>query len=126
MPSIYVLNGFIYSLFGLYDLGQVCAQLREAAEVPEDDACRRSAALLSEGLRSLETLLPLFDSGAGSFYDLRHVALGSAPPNVARWDYHATHINQLLALYTVVRRDVFAATAKRWVAYMKGHRAPHN
>lgn len=133
VPSIFVLNGFIYSLFGLYDLGQVCgsAPLQEqmvAEKVKEEeDACKRANVLFEEGVRSLEALLALYDSGSGSFYDLRHYSLaGAVAPNVARWDYHSTHINQLLALYSVVRRDVFSSTAHRWIAYMKGHRAPHN
>lgn len=141
VPSIFVLNGFIYSLFGLYDLGQVCATLphqepgngerqnpnQENGGKEKGDACRRANALFEEGVRSLEALLALYDSGSGSFYDLRHYSLaGAVPPNVARWDYHSTHINQLLALYSVVRRDVFASTAHRWIGYMKGHRAPHN
>ncbi len=129
VPSIFVLNGFIYSLFGLYDLGQICGSGGgdQAVVKNEDDpACLKAASLFEEGVRSLEAMLPLFDSGSGSFYDLRHQALATVAPNVARWDYHSTHINQLLALQTVVRRDVFQATADRWIAYMRGHRAAHN
>lgn len=115
VPSIYVLNGFIYSLFGLYDLAQACP----------DATCQRAKILFEEGLQSLEALLPLFDSGSGSFYDLRHLSMNIAP-NLARWDYHSTHVNQLLYLNTIVHNDVFKTTADRWAAYMRGHRAEHN
>ena len=115
VPSIFVLNGFIYSLFGLYDLSQVC----------DDHLCQKSGYLFEEGIRSLEAMLPLFDSGSGSFYDLRHLKIDVAP-NIARWDYHSTHINQLLYLYTIVRKDIFHSIAKRWIDYMRGFRAPHN
>lgn len=114
-PSIFVLNGFIYSLFGLYDLSKIC----------DDTFCQRSGKLFDIGIQSLEAALPLFDSGSGSFYDLRHLSLGIAP-NLARWDYHSTHINQLLHLYTIVRGDIIQTTAERWIGYMKGHRASHN
>ena len=111
------------------------------------------------GMKSLLTLLPLFDSGSGTFYDLRHLTMHTAPkvfvfvlvlecvfvfvlhhlttcmfctphqrfqPNyfinaerkikeclnirflfsqIARWDYHATHINQLLTLATVEEKN---------------------
>ncbi|RWS26724.1 D-glucuronyl C5-epimerase-like protein [Leptotrombidium deliense] len=112
-PSSYVLNGFIYSLFGLYDLVVAC-----------EKQCEDAAILYKEGIASLKKLLPLFDIGSGTLYDLRHFSLGIAP-NLARWDYHTTHINQLLFLSTI-EANVFQATTKRWISYMKGKRAPHN
>ena len=117
-PSVFVLNGFIYSLIGLYDLKSV---------VNEEDA-REANRLYAEGMTSLKQLLPLFDTGSGTMYDLRHYALGSAP-NLARWDYHTTHINQLLLLATIEEDpndSLFQDTAQRWIGYMKGQRAPHN
>ena len=115
IPSTYVLNGFIYSLFGLYDLSVTC----------NDTNCAKAGQLYRDGVQTLQKLLPLFDSGFGSLYDLRHLGLGSAP-NRARWDYHSTHINQLLFLNTIENNLVFQTTAKRWISYMKGYRAPHN
>lgn len=114
-PSTFVLNGFIYSLFGLYDMKMTCG----------NHECPEATELFKAGLKSLNTLLPLFDTGSGTLYDLRHFSL-HGPPNLARWDYHTTHINQLLHLETVVGGLNFQATAKRWISYMKGHRAPHN
>ncbi|KAL3215841.1 hypothetical protein MRX96_033450 [Rhipicephalus microplus] len=70
-------------------------------------------------------MLPLFDTGSGTTYDLRHFSLGVAP-NLARWDYHTTHINQLLYLATIDDDPIFKTTADRWIQYMKGFRAPHN
>ena len=114
MPSTYVLNGFIYSLFGLYDLKMSC------------DSCSDVEQLFEDGIRSLKKLLPFYDSGSGSIYDLRHFSLPGIPPNLARWDYHTTHINQLLFLSTIESDLIFQTTAKRWISYMKGKRAPHN
>lgn len=76
-------------------------------------------------MTSLKHLLPLFDMGSRSAYDLRHVTLNIAP-NIARWDYHATHINQLLLLATLDNSTVIQSTAKRWIGYMSGSRASHN
>lgn len=75
---------------------------------------------------SLQALLPLYDSGSGSFYDMRHYSLPGTAPNLARWDYHTTHINQLLLLNTIEPTTIFSKTAERWIGYMKGHRAKHN
>jgi heparosan-N-sulfate-glucuronate 5-epimerase len=79
-------------------------------------------------------------------YDLRHFSLGIAP-NIARWDYHVTHVNQLLLLATIDDDSVFSQvcrvafrqlmsmlsqlsfpfqTADRWRGYMNGKRAMHN
>ncbi|XP_074655542.1 D-glucuronyl C5-epimerase B-like isoform X2 [Tubulanus polymorphus] len=114
-PSSFVLNGFIYSLIGLYDLRSVAPT----------DVSHSADRLYTAGIDSLRTLLPLFDTGSGSTYDLRHYTLGIAP-NIARWDYHTTHINQLLLLATVEKNTIFSKTAERWITYMKGYRAPHN
>lgn len=76
-------------------------------------------------MSTLKSMLLFFDMGSVTSYDLRHVTLGIAP-NLARWDYHATHINQLLLLSTIDDDPLFKTTAQRWVGYMKGKRADHN
>ena len=115
MPSSFVLNGFMYALIGLYDLKVIA---------PSSKA-QHAERLYNLGIQSLKAMLPFFDTGSGSIYDLRHTTLGTAP-NLARWDYHTTHINQLLLLATVEQDPVFELTAKRWISYMQGKRAPHN
>jgi heparosan-N-sulfate-glucuronate 5-epimerase len=47
-------------------------------------------------------------------------------PNLARADYHATHVNQLLLLQTIDKDPVISQTAERWKNYMYGKRAQHN
>ncbi|XP_035376617.1 D-glucuronyl C5-epimerase B isoform X2 [Electrophorus electricus] len=115
MPGSFVLNGFIYSLIGLYDLTQTAG-----------DVDRREAAqLYSRGMESLKAMVPLFDTGSGTIYDLRHFMLGTAP-NLARWDYHTTHINQLQLLASIDDSPIFKDFVKRWKSYLKGGRAKHN
>lgn len=118
VPSSFVLNGFIYSLIGLYDMKMAC-------EGEEEERGSKAAFLYEEGMKSLKTLLPFFDSGVSSYYDLRHFTLGIVP-NLARWDYHTTHIGQLLLLSTIDEAEILKSTASRWIEYMKGKRAPHN
>lgn len=76
-------------------------------------------------MTTLKNMLPLFDMGSVTVYDLRHFTLGIAP-NLARWDYHATHVNQLLLLGTIDDDPIIAKTAERWLGYMNGKRADHN
>ncbi|XP_071946209.1 D-glucuronyl C5-epimerase B-like isoform X1 [Antedon mediterranea] len=114
-PSSFVLNGFIYSLIGLYDLKMTASQ----------EEGRDASQLYNDGLRSLKAMLMMYDTGSGSIYDLRHMVLGKAP-NLARWDYHATHCQQLMLLASIEKEPIFDVTSKRWMSYMKGKRAKHN
>ncbi|PSN38350.1 D-glucuronyl C5-epimerase [Blattella germanica] len=114
-PASFVLNGFIYALLGLYDLSVVAPA----------SASQQASQLFKQGMTSLKQLLLLYDTGSGTTYDLRHFTLGTAP-NLARWDYHATHVNQLLLLATIDPDPLLAATAERWIGYMSGKRAAHN
>ncbi|XP_048775453.1 D-glucuronyl C5-epimerase B-like [Ostrea edulis] len=114
-PSSFVLNGFIYSLIGLYDLKKVATgRISEKAEE-----------LFDNGMRTLKVMLLMFDTGTGTFYDLRHIT-ASLAPNRARWDYHKVHINQILLLSEVDSDPLFSSTAERWKGYMKGKLSPHN
>ncbi|XKL62049.1 hypothetical protein PGB90_001882 [Kerria lacca] len=114
-PPTFVLNGFIYSLIGLYDLHKL-APVGYSHE---------PYMLYVQGMKSLKKLLTSFDTGSGTTYDLRHVTLGTAP-RLARWDYHATHVNQLYLLSSIDNDPLFSITAKRWLGYMYGKRASHN
>ncbi|XP_076762423.1 D-glucuronyl C5-epimerase isoform X3 [Xylocopa sonorina] len=51
---------------------------------------------------------------------------GVAAIFLARWDYHSTHISQLLLLNTIDNDPIFTTTAERWIGYMNGKRAAHN
>ncbi|KYQ56822.1 D-glucuronyl C5-epimerase [Trachymyrmex zeteki] len=114
-PSSFILNGFIYSLIGLYDLKSI------AVGKDAEEATR----LFNQGMISLKNMLTLYDTGSGTTYDLRHFTLKTAP-NLARWDYHSTHINQLLLLNSIDNDPIFITTAERWIGYMNGKRAAHN
>ena len=115
VPPSFVLNGFIYSLIGLYDV----VSLAPPNQIGD------AQLLFDQGMHSLKKLLPLFDTGSGTVYDLRHFTLGLAP-NIARWDYHSTHINQLLLLSTIDSDPILTNFAERWISYMSGKRAAHN
>ncbi len=74
------LNGFMFALLGLYDL----------AQVPNAEA----AQLFEKGLATLRAILPLYDLGDGSAYDLGHL---THPPRRVKADqgYHLIHISLL-------------------------------
>ena len=110
VPGTFVLNGFLYALVGLYDLHRTATD-------------RNAERLYAAGVASLRRLLPLYDVGTGTLYDLRHVTLsdgGRQPPHRARSDYHVTHVIQLLVMTTIDDDEVISSTAARWIGYLRG------
>lgn len=127
-PSSFVLNGFIFSLFGLYDYKMLLTSEVKAGVTlsPEDEEALRLATDLYEtGMSSLKNMLPLYDAGFTTVYDLRHYQI-KRQPNLARWDYHATHISQLAMLSTIDDDPIFKEFHSYWMGYTKGIRAKHN
>ncbi|XP_040567841.1 D-glucuronyl C5-epimerase [Lepeophtheirus salmonis] len=116
-PSSFVLNGFMYSLFGLYDLSVIQKEYNQALSLYE------------EGIHTLMEMIHLFDVGYRTVYDLRHFTM-KVPPKLARWDYHSTHINLLYALSSVQNdskvQEKMIEIADRWVQYMLGFHSEHN
>lgn len=141
IPSSFVLNGFIFSLFGLYDfkallddefklnttktLPDQVAKAFKAIDVDLPETYQLACKLLDDGLNSLKAMLPLYDGGSRTFYDLRHFVF-KIPPNVARWDYHTTHLSQLAMLISITDDPIFKRYYNAWYGYMKGKVAAHN
>ncbi|GFO42313.1 D-glucuronyl c5-epimerase [Plakobranchus ocellatus] len=115
IPSTFVLNGFVFSLLGLYDV-------MKTAKGSDQKLAEK---LWTSGVRSLKTMLGLFDTGDGTLYDLRHVISHEAP-NRARWDYHVTHIALIQQMAAIDGDPIFHRAAERWTAYFRGEKSPHN
>ena len=114
-PSLFVLNGFLYSLMGLFDLKMTLrSEQRSEAE-----------SLFKDGMTSLRAMILMYDTGSGTIYDLRHLTM-DAEPNLARWDYHATHVNQLTWVTMIDSDPFYKNVLKRWQGYFKGVKAKHN
>jgi len=113
-PSLHVLNGFIFALIGLYDLSSLEQGNKEARH------------LFDVGIKTLLRILPMYDNGRGTFYDLRHVVIPGVEPKRARWDYHAVHLGQLELLKTIVNDEVIDKILTRWKGYVDGVPARHN
>ena len=94
-PPILVLNGFIYALFGLYDLYRVTNR----PDVKKDiDAC----------ILTLKNRLSDFDAGFWSYYDLRYKEL-------VRYYYQKNvHVPQLEVLFQLTQEPIFSFYKKKW------------
>lgn len=99
MPPSHVLNGWIFALWGLYDVAQAPTESRAAAALFE-----ASTDTLAARLRLYE--LP----GGWTRYDLFPHRI----PNIASPFYHALHVAQLRALGRLVTDRRIDASVARW------------
>jgi heparosan-N-sulfate-glucuronate 5-epimerase len=98
-PPAHVLNGFIFSLFGLLDLSRATS----------DEAALR---LWQQGIATLEQKLELYDTGYWSRYDLLRDCVASE-------FYHGNvHVPLLRVLHLVSGKSVFMHFADRWEQYL--------
>lgn len=106
-PPYYTLNGFMYTLLGLYDWSVVDAS--------DAQGSGELAGEWSEcGLASLVYILPYYDVGGFSAYDLGHIVAGVRPNLQA--DYHAIHIYLLYALQSIAPNLGIQEYLQRWSA----------
>jgi len=103
VPS-FVLNGFIYSLWGLWELRRF-------------DAAADVAPLVDAGVATLRTHLPLYDTGYWSRYDLVPPVAG--PGKLASLGYHALHVAQLRVTAAMTGDQFFGEVAERWRGYQR-------
>lgn len=101
-PLNHVLNGMIYSLWGLRDL-YLLSDNKTAKE------------RFYTGIEYVERALPLFDSGYWSYYWIPE----SGKNYTASMMYHNLHICQLIALYEQTGKDEFNNYANKFLRYAK-------
>ncbi|HYI11714.1 MAG TPA: D-glucuronyl C5-epimerase family protein [Thermoanaerobaculia bacterium] len=105
-PSTYTLNGFIYSTVGLYDW----------SKLPETGKHRAIAEkYYKESVRTIERILPYYDVGGFTAYDMAHVTHNRAPH--FGLSYHRNHIELLTLLHTITGRRSFLDYARTWARY---------
>jgi heparosan-N-sulfate-glucuronate 5-epimerase len=99
-PLTHTLNGFIYSLWGIYDFYRVT---RDSAALK----------LFQQGVIALKQRIGDYDSGKWSYYNL------SSPPRLASLGYHKVHTSQLYVMHRITGIDNFYTTAVRWHDYQR-------
>jgi hypothetical protein len=104
-PSAYTLNGFMFVMLGLYDWSQLPAGIGALAGFQ-----------FARCLDTLDHILPYYDVGGFSAYDLGHITY-QQPPRLAP-DYHATHIYLLHALHSVTQDATLEKYEMLWRSYV--------
>jgi heparosan-N-sulfate-glucuronate 5-epimerase len=102
VPSSRVLNGWIYALWGLWDV---------AVGLGSSEA----RVLFDESLKALQASLADYDTGWWSRY-----SLWAGGRDLAKPFYHRIHVVQLEALHLLTGVPGFAAVASRWREYDTG------
>lgn len=106
-PPTHILNGFLWALWGVWDLMQaptVAAPVRE-----------RALTLWEASLQTLEKNMARFDIGYWSAYDVAPLRMR----NPASAFYHKLHLAQVEAMARLSGRPVFAETRARWAGYQE-------
>lgn len=102
-PS-FVMNGFTFSLIGLYEMYLIT-----------DDPVVYQ--LYAEGEASLRHLVPLYDAGATTIYDLVHWTHPTSPPNLVRANYHGTHSRLMYWMNRISGQSIYSTWYLRWLNY---------
>ena len=96
----HILNGFIWSLWGLYDYWLATNN-------------KNALHLFNKGVKTLQANLYKYDNGIWSKYDLAQTTL----PSIAGGYYHKLHIEQLNVMYKLTGEDVFNEVSELWESY---------
>lgn len=112
-PAVYTLNGFMFAIQGVYDWS-VLADPKSGGEAKK---------FFDQLIETLTIVLPYYDLGTFSSYDLSYITLKTMPDGSRRKPhinagYHAVHIEQLWALHFLTKRPILKETADRWLGYV--------
>lgn len=107
-PASYTLNGFMFTLLGLYDWSEI-----EAYRGKENNV---SNEYFKKGILTLKKILPYYDIGGFTAYDLGYIT-HKVKPHVGV-GYHAVHIYLLHALYTVTSDESLHEYEQLWASYV--------
>jgi hypothetical protein len=106
-PASYTLNGFMFALLGVYDWWQVH---------PDKDIAEKAKYYFHEGIKTLKKILPLYDIGGFTAYDLSYIT-HKRQPHIGIF-YHAVHIYMLHALYSITQDDELKKYELLWASYV--------
>lgn len=104
-PEAYTLNGFMFSLLGLYDWSNIDSDTRQTAYE-----------YFMKGIDTLEKILPYYDIGGFTAYDLSHITY-NRPPHIGV-SYHAVHIQFCDIFYQITDRRIFSDYFQKWTSYV--------
>jgi hypothetical protein len=107
VPSSYTLNGFMFAVLGVYDWSQIS---------PKSSYQRLAQVYFTQFVRTLDRILQYYEVGGWSAYDLGHITYHHSPLMFS--NYHAIHIYELHALYSITNDSVLKDYEMLWRSYV--------
>lgn len=105
----HILNGYIFSMLGIYDWWQVQPDATEGTHY-------QAKLFFEASVKSLAKTLPYYDAIGFSYYDIWHITNENKRPNLARAAYHYTHIYLLEAIWAITNDIQIGYFLRRWSA----------
>jgi heparosan-N-sulfate-glucuronate 5-epimerase len=99
-PPTHILNGFLWTLWGVFDYSLVCAD-------------SNAKSIFERGVATLTRNLQRYDTGYWSLYEQS----GTRLKMIASPFYHRLHIVQLKVMAMLAGEKLFADVAERWEGY---------
>lgn len=109
-PNSYTLNGYIYTLLGLYDWSEL------SLLYPNAVAYNEARWAFDEGVESLQYVIHLYDVGGFTNYDLGYMNFDVGPRLIP--GYHAIHIKLLHALHSITGFQRLKDFEELWKTYV--------
>ena len=107
--SSYTLNGYMFTLLGIYDW----LDLSKTVSSIDGDKVNY---YFNEGIKSLKIVLPYYDYGGFSSYDLYYLTANTNP--TPSGDYHKIHLDLLEAFYSMTKDEFFIEILDQWAKYV--------
>ena len=107
-PKNYTLNGYMFTMLGVYDLSQSPSQYAETA-----------GKCFTECNETLIEILRFYDMGKITTYDLGHLMKEIDP--IINPPYHTIHIHLLQTLYSITNEPLYRYYALMWENYVTYH-----
>lgn len=111
-PAAYTLNGFIFALLGLYDWWQINPDESSGSHA-------RAKEYFAKGSLTLEKILPYFDIGGFTAYDLGHITYPSKEEPHIGINYHFVHVYLLHAMHSITKNPLFRYFELLWASYVE-------
>lgn len=109
-PNGYTLNGYMFTLLGVYDWWQLNYEL-------DLEGHKKYKNYFDKGINTLIKILPYYDIGGFTSYDLGHYTFDKEPHIGVK--YHSVHIYLLHALYSVTNESQLKHFENIWYDYVK-------
>ena len=107
-PATYTLNGYMFTLIGIYDWSCLDGTGKK----------KEAEKMFKDGIETLKVILPAYDLGGITCYDLSYLTWKREKPHVAS-RYHAIHVAFCKIFFDITGDEEFNFYFKKWKDYVE-------